>query len=98
RASSCTSSRPTMSVRVLDPAKLRTASSLVELIGRTPLVKLRRVVPDGAGEVWVKCEQYNPGGSVKDRIALSVIEAAEAEGAIQPGVSTIVEPTSGNTG
>jgi cysteine synthase len=80
------------------PPKLRMVSSLLELIGNTPLVRLERVVGDGAAEVWVKCEQYNPGGSVKDRIALAMIEAAEASGTIQPGESVIVEPTSGNTG
>ena len=73
-------------------------SSLLDLIGRTPLVQLRRVVPAGAAEVWVKCEQFNPGGSVKDRIALSMIAAAERDGLIEPGRSVIVEPTSGNTG
>jgi cysteine synthase A len=72
--------------------------SLTDLIGKTPLVKLARVVPPGSAEVWVKCEQYNPGGSVKDRIALSMIEAAERAGQIHPGDSVIVEPTSGNTG
>jgi len=72
--------------------------SLTELVGRTPMVKLHRVVPAGAAEVWAKCEQYNPGGSVKDRIALSMIEAAERDGLIRPGESVIVEPTSGNTG
>jgi cysteine synthase A len=72
--------------------------SILELIGGTPLVKLRRL-PDPAGaEVWVKCEQFNPGGSVKDRIALAMIEAAEREERIRPGESVIVEPTSGNTG
>jgi cysteine synthase len=77
---------------------LRMVSSLVELIGNTPLVRLERVVDSDAAEVWAKCEQYNPGGSVKDRIALSMIEAAEAAGHIEPGRSVIVEPTSGNTG
>jgi len=72
--------------------------SILELIGGTPLVQLKRMVPDGAAEVWVKCEQFNPGGSVKDRIALAMIEAAEREGRIKPGESVIVEPTSGNTG
>ncbi len=72
--------------------------SLTDLIGRTPLVKLARVVPPGAAEVWAKCEQYNPGGSVKDRIALSMIESAERAGHIRAGESVIVEPTSGNTG
>jgi len=76
--------------------------NILELIGGTPLVRLRRlpeqlVGPDAA-EVWVKCEQFNPGGSVKDRIALAMIEAAERSGSIKPGESVIVEPTSGNTG
>ena len=80
------------------PPLLRLASSLIELIGNTPLVQLERVVPEGAGTVLAKCEQYNPGGSVKDRIALAMIQHAEAEGHITPGKSVIVEPTSGNTG
>jgi cysteine synthase len=77
---------------------LRMVSSLVELIGNTPLVRLEKVVDPGGAEIWAKCEQYNPGGSVKDRIALSMIESAEAAGLIEPGRSVIVEPTSGNTG
>jgi cysteine synthase A len=76
--------------------------NILELIGGTPLVRLRRLPEQLAGpnaaEVWVKCEQFNPGGSVKDRIALAMIEAAEREGKITPGQSVIVEPTSGNTG
>jgi cysteine synthase A len=76
---------------------LRTTVSLIELIGNTPLVQLHRVAPEGT-EVWVKCEQYNPGGSVKDRVALAMIEAAEKANRIEPGRSVIVEPTSGNTG
>ncbi len=72
--------------------------SVLELIGGTPLVQLRRIAAGPSAEVWVKCEQFNPGGSVKDRIALAMIEAAESEGRIRPGESVIVEPTSGNTG
>ena len=72
--------------------------NILELIGGTPLVRLRRLPGEKSAEVWVKCEQFNPGGSVKDRIALSMIEAAEREGRIRPGESVIVEPTSGNTG
>jgi cysteine synthase A len=60
-------------------------------------VKLRRLSPEGGATIWGKCEHLNPGGSVKDRICLSMIEAAEAEGRLKPG-DTIVEPTSGNTG
>ncbi len=73
------------------------ADSALELIGRTPLVRLHRVVPAGAAEVLGKMESLNPGGSVKDRIALSMVEAAERDGLLKPG-ATIVEPTSGNTG
>jgi cysteine synthase A len=73
------------------------ADSVLELIGETPMVRLSRIVPEGAAEVVGKLESLNPAGSVKDRIALSMIESAEAEGRIRPG-DTIVEPTSGNTG
>src|SRR3712207_4774617 len=73
------------------------AENALELIGGTPLVRLNRVVPDGAATVYGKVEARNPGGSVKDRIALAMIEAAEREGRLSPG-ATIVEPTSGNTG
>ncbi len=71
--------------------------SVLELIGGTPLVRLRHVVPEGGASVWAKAEHLNPGGSVKDRIALSMIESAEVDGELRPGV-TVVEPTSGNTG
>jgi cysteine synthase A len=73
------------------------ASSVLDLIGGTPLVRLRRVVPEGAAAVLGKLENLNPAGSVKDRIALAMIEAAERDGILKPG-ATIVEPTSGNTG
>ena len=72
-------------------------NSVTELIGQTPIVKLNRVVPAGAADVYVKLEFFNPAGSVKDRIALAMIEQAEKAGQLQPG-GTIVEPTSGNTG
>lgn len=72
-------------------------NSVTELIGKTPIVKLGQIVPDGAAEVFVKLEFFNPGGSVKDRIALSMIETAEKNGQLKAG-DTIVEPTSGNTG
>ena len=71
--------------------------SITELIGNTPLVRLNKVVPEGAAEVVVKLESFNPLSSVKDRIAISMIEEAERTGEIRPG-STIVEATSGNTG
>lgn len=74
-------------------------SDILSLIGNTPLVRLRRLAdPATHATVWGKCEMMNPGGSVKDRVALAMIEAAEARGEIRPGESTIVEPTSGNTG
>jgi cysteine synthase len=69
--------------------------SILATIGNTPHVRLSRLFPDH--EVWVKCERANPGGSIKDRIGLAMIEAAEADGSLKPG-GTIVEPTSGNTG
>ncbi|SRR6266540_4203656 len=71
---------------------------MLELIGGTPLVRLRHLVDASMANVFCKCEQFNPGGSLKDRIALSMIEAAESDGRIKPGQSVIVEPTSGNTG
>ena len=72
-------------------------NNITELVGKTPIVKLNRIVPEGAADVYVKLESFNPGSSVKDRIALAMIEAAEAAGTLKPG-DTIVEPTSGNTG
>jgi cysteine synthase A len=72
--------------------------NLSDLVGRTPLVRLARVAPDCGAELVGKLEQHNPAGSVKDRIGLAMIDAAEAEGRIEPGRTTIVEPTSGNTG
>lgn len=71
--------------------------SVLDLIGRTPLVRLRRLPAAGAATVWGKCEHLQPGGSVKDRICLAMIERAEREGRLKPG-TTVVEPTSGNTG
>jgi cysteine synthase A len=72
-------------------------NNITELIGNTPLVRLNKVVPEGAAEVVVKLESFNPLSSVKDRIAISMIEEAERAGELKPG-STIVEATSGNTG
>ncbi len=68
-----------------------------QFIGKTPIVRLRRVVEPDSAEVWVKVEGMNPGGSIKDRTALAMIVDAEERGALEPG-QTIVEPTSGNTG
>jgi cysteine synthase len=72
--------------------------NIAEHVGRTPMVQLARLAGDAGGEVFGKLEMLNPGGSVKDRIGVAMIEAAEAEGRIEPGRTTIVEATSGNTG
>lgn len=72
-------------------------NSVTEFIGKTPIVKLNKIVPEDSADVFVKLEFFNPGGSVKDRIALSMIEKAEHDGLLKPG-DTIIEPTSGNTG
>ncbi len=73
------------------------AETILDLIGETPMVRLRRVVPAGAAEVVGKLEMFNPGGSVKDRIAVAMVDDAERRGVLKPG-ATIIEPTSGNTG
>jgi cysteine synthase A len=72
-------------------------ADVTELIGQTPLIRLTKVVPDGAAAVWAKAEFSNPGGSVKDRICLNMINEAERAGRLKPGVE-IIEPSSGNTG
>jgi cysteine synthase A len=74
------------------------AENILELIGNTPLVKITKVVGTDGAEVVAKLESSNPANSVKDRIALSMITEAEKRGDISPGVTTLVEPTSGNTG
>ncbi|STY34704.1 Cysteine synthase [Listeria fleischmannii subsp. coloradonensis] len=76
---------------------MKIANSITDLIGQTPIVKLNRLPEKGSAEVYVKLEFQNPGGSVKDRIANAMIEAAEKDGVLKPG-DTIIEPTSGNTG
>jgi cysteine synthase B len=77
----------------LDPP----AASILDLIGRTPMVEIRRLNPNPRTTIFAKLEGFNPTGSIKDRMALKMIEQAEREGALKPG-KTIVEPTSGNTG
>ncbi|MEK4971180.1 cysteine synthase A [Niallia sp. FSL R7-0648] len=72
--------------------------SVLELIGNTPTVRLNKIPNTTGAEVFIKLESFNPGGSVKDRAALNMIERAEKEGKLIPGRSTIIEPTSGNTG
>lgn len=76
---------------------VRVANSIADLVGQTPIVKLNRLVDDNSADVYLKLEYMNPGSSVKDRIALAMITAAEKEGSLKPG-DTIIEPTSGNTG
>ena len=73
------------------------ADSVLDLIAATPVVQLRRVVPDGSAAIWAKLESFNPGGSIKDRICRAMIDTAERDGRLKPG-ATIIEPTSGNTG
>jgi cysteine synthase len=76
---------------------VRVANSIADLVGQTPIVKLNRLVDENSAEVYLKLEYMNPGSSVKDRIALAMIEAAEEAGKLKQG-DTIIEPTSGNTG
>ncbi len=73
------------------------ALNILETIGNTPHIKINRLFADSTNEIWIKSEKFNPGGSIKDRIALSMIDDAEKRGTLKPGM-TIVEPTSGNTG
>lgn len=79
------------------PFSERVAENILELIGRTPVVRLSRIVEPDSAEILAKLENFNPGGSVKDRICLSMIEDAEKKGLLKAG-ATIIEPTSGNTG
>src|SRR5690625_6279182 len=76
---------------------MKTVDNIVKLIGETPIVKLNRTVDENSADIYVKLEYANPASSVKDRIALAMVERAEEEGLIKPG-DTIIEPTSGNTG
>lgn len=76
---------------------MRVGNSVTDLVGKTPIVKLNRITGPEDAEIYLKLEFFNPGSSVKDRIALSMIEAAEKTGNLKPG-DTIIEPTSGNTG
>ena len=85
--------------RIVKRAVARVPTSIAEHIGHTPMVQLTRMLPAEVDvELFAKLEMFNPGGSVKDRIGVAMIEAAEAEGRIEPGRTTIVEATSGNTG
>lgn len=85
------------STQIAAAAAARAAESVLDLIGGTPLLHLNRYSPEGRGQIYAKLEFLNPGGSVKDRAALGMIEAAEASGRLRPG-ATLIEPTAGNTG
>jgi cysteine synthase A len=78
-------------------SRLRVADDITQLVGETPILKFKRIVPAGAAEVYAKLEYLNPGGSVKDRAAIGIIRRAEEQGELKPG-GTIVEATAGNTG
>ncbi len=82
---------------VIGVTEMKIAQSVSDLIGKTPIVKLNRIVDEDSADIYLKLEFMNPGSSVKDRIALAMIEAAEKEGLLKEG-DTIIEPTSGNTG
>lgn len=84
-------------MKTAEAAHLRVADDITQLVGETPMLRLRRVVPPGAAEVFAKLEYMNPGGSVKDRAAIGMIRRAEQEGKLQPG-ATLIEATAGNTG
>jgi cysteine synthase A len=83
--------------KTADGVRLRVADDITQLVGETPMLKLRSLVPAGAAEIFAKLEYLNPGGSVKDRAAIGMIRRAEEEGRLRPG-SIIVEATAGNTG
>ena len=81
----------------VENAHLRVADDITQLVGQTPLLQLKKIVPSGSADVFAKLEYLNPGGSVKDRAAVGIIEQAEKDGKLRPG-STIIEATAGNTG
>jgi cysteine synthase len=82
----------------VSPTTRAVSANVAELVGDTPMLAMRRIAPTSGAELFGKLEAHNPAGSVKDRIGVAMIDAAEADGRIQPGRTTIVEATSGNTG
>jgi len=84
-------------MKTVESSRLRVADDITQLVGETPLLRFKRLVPRGAADVYAKLEYLNPGGSVKDRAAIGIIRRAEQEGKLRPG-GTIVEATAGNTG
>ena len=83
--------------KAIERTRPQVADDITQLVGETPILKLKRLVPNGSAEVYAKLEYLNPGGSVKDRAAIGIIQRAEADGLLKPG-GTIVEATAGNTG
>jgi cysteine synthase A len=81
----------------IERSRLQVADDITQLVGETPILKLKRIVPSGSAEIYAKLEYLNPGGSVKDRAAIGIIGQAEEQGLLKPG-GTIVEATAGNTG
>lgn len=86
-----------MQKTTIESTRLRVSDDITQLVGETPMLKLKRIVPSGSAEIYAKLEYLNPGGSVKDRAAIGIIQRAEEEGRLKPG-GTIVEATAGNTG
>src|SRR5712692_6997990 len=84
-------------MKTVESSRLRVADDITQLVGETPLLRFKRLVPRGAADVYAKLEYLNPGGSVKDRAAIGIIRRAEEEGKLR-SLGTIVEATAGNTG
>jgi cysteine synthase A len=84
-------------IKTIERTRLRVADDITQLVGETPILQLKRLVPKGSAEVFAKLEYLNPGGSIKDRAAIGIIKRAEEQGQLKPG-GTIVEATAGNTG
>src|SRR5438094_3504321 len=84
-------------MKTIEGARLRVAEDITQLVGDTPILQLKRIVPSDSAEIYAKLEYLNPGGSVKDRAAIGIIQRAEEEGRLRPG-GTIIEATGGNTG
>jgi cysteine synthase A len=84
-------------MKIIEGTRLRVADDITHLVGETPMLQLKKLVPPGSAEIYAKLEYLNPGGSVKDRAAIGIIRRAEQQGLLKPG-GTIVEATAGNTG
>lgn len=96
-APACPSVLCNVPLKSIENSRLRVSDDITKLVGETPMLQLKRLVPSGSADVFAKLEYLNPGGSVKDRAAIGIIRRAEEEGRLQPG-GTIVEATAGNTG